>query len=307
MDNLRTIYSRAHRPQDRDGLRRLRLLPAHHGRVRASSSGTVPALRPGSRDRGERFPQRKCDSFVEKCNSCALCPCPTSGRISSGRRPVHRTRRAEVRRAHRRGRRAHRQTVWSLSGLANRALRSDLAGGMIKEALGIHRDRKMPEFPKDSFTAWVRKKRLNVEVKTTTAARLPTSPAARPGISSLRWPGRRWKPPAQRHRSLLPEQKCCGMPSFLEGDRKLTMESASHNLNVLADALQDGYDLLCSCPTCSFMPETSGSRRRLTTRPNIRIRLERTPSSSRCRPKQSPGNFRRERWSPLTKPSIKKL
>jgi glycerol-3-phosphate dehydrogenase subunit C len=50
-----------------------------------------------------------------------------------------------------------------------------------------------------------------------------------------------------------PEQKCCGMPSFLEGDRKLTMESAGHNLNILADAVQDGYDILCSCPTCSFM------------------------------------------------------
>jgi glycerol-3-phosphate dehydrogenase subunit C len=50
-----------------------------------------------------------------------------------------------------------------------------------------------------------------------------------------------------------PEQKCCGMPSFLEGDRKLTMEFADHNLNVLTDAAQEGYDILCSCPTCSFM------------------------------------------------------
>ena len=50
-----------------------------------------------------------------------------------------------------------------------------------------------------------------------------------------------------------PDHKCCGMPSFLEGDRKLTMEFAGHNLNLLADAVPDGYDILCSCPTCSFM------------------------------------------------------
>jgi glycerol-3-phosphate dehydrogenase subunit C len=50
-----------------------------------------------------------------------------------------------------------------------------------------------------------------------------------------------------------PEHKCCGMPSFLEGDRSLTMEFARHNLDILADAVADGFDILCSCPTCSFM------------------------------------------------------
>jgi glycerol-3-phosphate dehydrogenase subunit C len=43
------------------------------------------------------------------------------------------------------------------------------------------------------------------------------------------------------------------MPSFLEGDRKLTMEFAGHNLSLLADAVTDGFDILCSCPTCSYM------------------------------------------------------
>jgi len=50
-----------------------------------------------------------------------------------------------------------------------------------------------------------------------------------------------------------PDQKCCGMPSFLEGDRSFTMESAAYNLGLLSEAARDGCDILCSCPTCSFM------------------------------------------------------
>jgi glycerol-3-phosphate dehydrogenase subunit C len=47
-----------------------------------------------------------------------------------------------------------------------------------------------------------------------------------------------------------PEQKCCGMPSMLEGDRQLTLEFARQNIDILAEAVASGYDIVCSCPTC---------------------------------------------------------
>jgi len=50
-----------------------------------------------------------------------------------------------------------------------------------------------------------------------------------------------------------PEQKCCGMPSMLEGDRQLTLRFVQLNIDRLAEAVQDGYDIVCSCPTCGFM------------------------------------------------------
>ena len=110
---------------------------------------------------GQKISATELRQLVEKCNFCALCPCPNI--------------RADIIRAktqfiERDGLKFGVRTVedverigklcGALPGLSNRLLRSDLAGGMIKEALGIHRDRKLPEFPAESFPAWARRKGL---------------------------------------------------------------------------------------------------------------------------------------------------
>ena len=193
--------------------------------------------------------------LVEKCNFCALCPCPNI--------------RADIIRAktqfiERDGLKFGVRTVedverigkicGALPGLSNRVLRSDLAGGMVKGAVGIHPERKLPEFPNESFPAWIRKKGLHVKPKTTAGrkvayfagctARYIFPEVARATVEVL------------QHNGIdvyCPDQKCCGMPSFLEGDRDFTIKSVAHNLDVLSEAARDGYDILCSCPTCSFM------------------------------------------------------
>jgi glycerol-3-phosphate dehydrogenase subunit C len=43
------------------------------------------------------------------------------------------------------------------------------------------------------------------------------------------------------------------MPSLLEGDRKFTFKRAAFNLEKLSEAIDEGYDIVCSCPTCSYM------------------------------------------------------
>ena len=40
---------------------------------------------------------------------------------------------------------------------------------------------------------------------------------------------------------------------MLEGDRGLTLKFVRHNMDILADAVEAGYDIVCSCPTCGFM------------------------------------------------------
>jgi glycerol-3-phosphate dehydrogenase subunit C len=50
----------------------------------------------------------------------------------------------------------------------------------------------------------------------------------------------------------IPDQNCCGMPPLLEGDMYLALELAGFNLDRLAESVKDGYDIVCSCPTCGY-------------------------------------------------------
>lgn len=203
---------------------------------------------------GQKISADELRRLVDKCNFCALCPCPNI------RADIMRAKTQFIERAGLKfGVRAIENVegigklCGTLPGIANRLLRSDLIGGLIKEALGIHRDRKMPVFPEESFSAWAKKRGLDTKLRTSArrkaayfagcTARYIFPEVARATVEVLQKNG---------INVFCPEQKCCSMPSFLEGDRKLTMESAGHNLNVLAEAVEDGYDILCSCPTCSF-------------------------------------------------------
>ena len=61
-------------------------------------------------------------------------------------------------------------------------------------------------------------------------------------------------------KSIYPDQKCCGMPPLLEGDREVTLGFVRFNVEHLAEVVEDGYDIVCSCPTCSYMLRTSPGR-----------------------------------------------
>ena len=39
----------------------------------------------------------------------------------------------------------------------------------------------------------------------------------------------------------------------VEGDQQLTFEFAAFNMERLAEAVEAGYDIVCSCPTCGYM------------------------------------------------------
>ncbi|MGE5257574.1 MAG: heterodisulfide reductase-related iron-sulfur binding cluster [Hyphomicrobiales bacterium] len=206
-------------------------------------------------DTGRKISSAELRQLVEKCNFCALCPCPNI--------------RADIIRAktqfiERDGLKFGVRTVEDVErigricgafpGLSNRLLRSDLAGDMVREALGIHRERKLPEFPAENFGVWARKRGLHVK----------PNPAAGRRVAYFAGCTARYIFPevakatveVLQHNGVqvyCPEQKCCGMPSFLEGDRNLTIQSATQNLDALSQAALEGFDILCSCPTCSFM------------------------------------------------------
>ncbi len=141
-----------------------------------------------------------------------------------------------------------------LAGTGQYAFGGKVTGDLIKKTAGIHPGRQIPTFPEESFPQWAKKRQLNAPsakrqnrkiayfAGCTANYLFPEVPRAVVEVFHF-----------NEIEVFYPEQKCCGMPSMLEGDRQLTLEFVKHNMDSLADAVASGYDIVCSCPTCGFM------------------------------------------------------
>ncbi len=192
--------------------------------------------------------------MVDLCNYCALCPCPNvRGDLMKakhafvsrdGLRPAIRLL-EDIQRVAR--------ICGAYPRLTNSLLQGEKAGGFLKKLAGIHPERNLPGFPKEDFPAWARRRDLHNKHESkgrkvayfagcTGQYLFPDVPKA--VVEVLR---------RNEIEVYLPEQKCCGMPSLLEGDLDLTLEFAAFNLDQLCDAVDSGYEIVCSCPTCGYM------------------------------------------------------
>ena len=104
--------------------------------------------------------------------------------------------------------------------LFNALLRNRPTGNLMKNAAGIHADRKFPEFPITNFTRWAQRRRLNIK----------RNPAKKRKVAYFAGCTGRFLFPEVPRAAVsvlqavgidvyVPEQKCCGMPGLLEGDR----------------------------------------------------------------------------------------
>ena len=192
--------------------------------------------------------------LVDLCNFCALCPCPDvrSNLMKAKHAFVHREGLKPAIRLLEDVARVGR-ICGAFPRLANLAFQSELTRGFLKNLAGIHPKSKVPRFPKGTFSAWARERGLDIlrsgsETKVAFFAGctgqylFPEVPRA--AVDVLQRSG---------IEVYYPDQKCCGMPSLLEGDQTLTFEFAAFNLERLSDAVDEGCDIVCSCPTCAFM------------------------------------------------------
>jgi glycerol-3-phosphate dehydrogenase subunit C len=192
--------------------------------------------------------------LVELCNFCGMCPCGWT-RISvreakdafiarDGLKPAIRLL-EDVRR------------VSALCGafpwLANRLLQHGPAAQLVKRSAGIHPERRLPEFPAETFVAWRERRGLNrrrhgggrkAAYFAGCTAQYLFPGVARATVEVLERNGTE---------VYCPEQKCCGMPTLLEGDRQRTFAFGAFNVAELAATVEMGYDIVCSCPTCGYM------------------------------------------------------
>lgn len=136
--------------------------------------------------------------------------------------------------------------------LTNALLAPGPVGRSLKRVVGIHPDRKLPRFPRRTFDAFVRQRGLDrpsadgkpkVAYFTGCTARYLFPEVAEATVGVLERNG---------ISVYVPPQKCCGMPTMLEGDRDFTHRTATFNLAELLKLVDDGYDIVCSCPTCGY-------------------------------------------------------
>lgn len=193
-------------------------------------------------------------NLVDLCNFCGLCPCPNI------RGDLMKAKHAFV------GRDGLKLSIRFLEDvghlakvcgayprLVNSLLQGSWTGGVLKMMAGIHHARKLPQFPQEDFLSWAKQRGLHNRHESgnkkvayfagcTAQYLFPEVPKA--VVEVLR---------RNEIEVYFPQQRCCGMPSLLEGDLNLTLEFAAFNLDQLCEAVDSGYEIVCSCPTCSYM------------------------------------------------------
>jgi len=193
--------------------------------------------------------------LVNRCNYCAVCPCSDIRAAISNAKTEYTdhyglefgTRVLE--KVERIGELGGKFPRLSNTLLKNRTARSWMTG-----AIGIHQDRRIPLFPREGFSAWLRTRseeshpnRANqgkVAYFSGCTARYFFPEVAVAAVQVLEHNG---------IEVMVPEQHCCGMPAMLEGDRPLALKYAGQNMACLAEAVEDGYAIVCSCPTCGYL------------------------------------------------------
>ncbi len=204
---------------------------------------------------GEAITSEELRNLVDLCNYCALCPCPNirADIIKAKTEFIDRDGLAFGVRTLEDVERIARM-CGMLPKLTNLIAQNKVTGKILKASTGIHPERRIPEFPQENFTQWARKNGLNklpqkqqnrkIAYFAGCTANYLFPEVAKSVVKFFQLNG---------FDVYYPEQKCCGMPSLLEGDSELTLNFIRYNIEHLLEAVDNGYQIVCSCSTCGFM------------------------------------------------------
>jgi Fe-S oxidoreductase len=122
-------------------------------------------------------------------------------------------------------------------------------------ALGVHPDRNLPTFQRQTFRQWAKQWQKG-QRGTSTA---PAGKAALFYTCFVNYNGPEIGRAAvnvlekNNVQVAIPEQQCCGMPFLDAKDLPACQKKARFNLQRLAEAVNDGYEVVVPGPTCSLM------------------------------------------------------
>jgi len=141
-------------------------------------------------------------------------------------------------------------------GLANWGCRQHFQRVVMEKLLGIHRDKKLPEFAPRTFEKWLARNPLPPA---------PAEPAAKVALFHTCFTNYYEPGPAQaaikvftRNRCAIvsPRQNCCGMPALDGGDVAFAQKEARANVESMLPLVRDGYKITAMNPSCSLMIRT---------------------------------------------------
>ncbi|MDZ7761653.1 MAG: heterodisulfide reductase-related iron-sulfur binding cluster, partial [Desulfovermiculus sp.] len=192
--------------------------------------------------------------LAQLCTLCDLCPCPNvradimkakTEFVHRDGLPLRQRLLADVQK--------FGKMTSNMPALIKRSLELPGMKGMLKKAAGIHPSRRMTSLPRESFFRWADKKGLGeadpghepkVAYFAGCTAGFLFPQVAKAAVAVL------------EHNNIkvhVPPQQCCGMPTLLEGEKNSTLQRAGLNLESLLGKIDEGYDLVCSCPTCGYL------------------------------------------------------
>jgi len=139
------------------------------------------------------------------------------------------------------------------ASIANTLLENRLVRSLLERVLGIHRDRRLMHFSGETFHRWFGRR-----TKTATAdppirkvamfagclVNFQATDVGKATVQVLEKNG---------VHVVMPEQRCCGMPSFDIGDTRSIQQAAAANVASFLPWVERGYDIVVPTASCSLM------------------------------------------------------
>jgi len=137
---------------------------------------------------------------------------------------------------------------------SNAALNIDPGKTIVKKALGLDRNRRLPSFHRETFKRWFARGDGRVREAVPGNRRL----AYYVGCFANYYQPETGKALVQILKRngfevLVPDQKCCGLPMIANKNMRGARRNAEYNVESLAAVVAEGYDIITACPSCSLM------------------------------------------------------
>ncbi len=149
---------------------------------------------------------------------------------------------------------AAKRSTGMFAGLVNWANKQKPIRIALEKTIGIHRDRVLPLFAKQTFETWFEKRQKSrkgtpgstrkVVIFETCSVNYNYPSVGRAAVQVLEHNG---------VEVLRPPQVCCGMPAMDGGDIERAIENAKKNLNALLPYVKEGTPIVVCSPTCGYV------------------------------------------------------